>query len=143
MAGGRWHAASSLEAARLYYLLGADRGQSLSGVLRFPEASGYPGYGKANDERRETALRPVEKNMKTLELPETDSVEELARFWDTHDLTDFDDQLEAVTEPVFERKGAWESISGKKPTLPATTRLFPEGAGSSGKRAILPTTLDS
>ena len=32
------------------------------------------------------------------------SAEELAEFWDTHDLTDFEDQLEEVTEPIFERK---------------------------------------
>ena len=37
-------------------------------------------------------------------LPTTDSIRELANFWDTHDLTDFDDQLEEITEPVFERK---------------------------------------
>ena len=41
--------------------------------------------------------------MKALKLPETDSIEELARFWDSHDLTDFEDQLEEVSEPVFER----------------------------------------
>jgi hypothetical protein len=41
--------------------------------------------------------------MRTPKIPETDSIEELARFWDTHDLTDFEDQLEEVTEPVFER----------------------------------------
>ena len=41
--------------------------------------------------------------MKTRKLPQTDSIEELARFWDTHDLTEFEDQLEEVTEPVFER----------------------------------------
>ena len=35
-------------------------------------------------------------------IPQTDSIEELARFWDTHDLTDFEDELEEVTEPVFE-----------------------------------------
>jgi len=37
-------------------------------------------------------------------MPQTDSIEELARFWDTHDLTDFGDQLEEVSEPVFERE---------------------------------------
>lgn len=42
--------------------------------------------------------------MKTRKLPQTDSIEELARFWDTHDLTEFEDQLEEVTEPVFERQ---------------------------------------
>lgn len=39
-----------------------------------------------------------------IRLPETDSIDELARFWDTHDLTDFQDQLEVVTEPVFARE---------------------------------------
>ena len=42
--------------------------------------------------------------MKARKIPKTDSIEELARFWDTHDLTDFEDQLEDVSEPVFERK---------------------------------------
>lgn len=37
-------------------------------------------------------------------IPRTDSIEELAKFWDSHDLTDFEDQLEEVTEPVFERQ---------------------------------------
>jgi predicted DNA binding CopG/RHH family protein len=45
----------------------------------------------------------MEKPMNRPKLPQTDSFEELARFWDTHDLTDFEDQLEEVTEPVFER----------------------------------------
>jgi hypothetical protein len=35
-------------------------------------------------------------------LPKTDSIEELAQFWDTHDLTDFEGELEEVTEPVFD-----------------------------------------
>ena len=42
--------------------------------------------------------------MKTQRIPQTDSIQELARFWDTHDLTDFEDQLEEVTEPIFERE---------------------------------------
>lgn len=37
-------------------------------------------------------------------IPQTDSIQELAQFWDTHDLTDFEGQLEEVTEPVFERE---------------------------------------
>jgi hypothetical protein len=41
--------------------------------------------------------------MKTEALPQTDSIQELAQFWDTHDITDFEDELEEVTEPVFER----------------------------------------
>jgi glutamine synthetase adenylyltransferase len=46
----------------------------------------------------------METTMKTQKLPQTDSIEALAKFWDTHDLTDFEDQLEEVTEPVFERQ---------------------------------------
>ena len=38
-------------------------------------------------------------------IPQTDSVAELARFWDNHDLTEFEDELEVVTAPVFERDG--------------------------------------
>jgi len=41
--------------------------------------------------------------MKTSKIPQTDSIQELARFWDSHDLTDFEDQLEEITEAIFER----------------------------------------
>ena len=41
--------------------------------------------------------------MSTKGIPQTDSIQELAEFWDTHDLEDFADELEEVTEPVFER----------------------------------------
>ena len=37
------------------------------------------------------------------QLPQTDSIQELAEFWDTHDVTDFEDELEEVGERVFER----------------------------------------
>jgi len=46
----------------------------------------------------------MEKPMNNPKIPQTDSIQELANFWDTYDLTDFEDQLEEVTEPVFERK---------------------------------------
>jgi len=36
-------------------------------------------------------------------IPQIDSVAELARFWDSHDLTEFEDELEEVSEPVFRR----------------------------------------
>jgi len=35
-------------------------------------------------------------------MPQTDSIEELARLWDAHDLTDFEEELEGVPGPVFE-----------------------------------------
>lgn len=41
--------------------------------------------------------------MKKSKLPKTDSIQKLAEFWDTHDLTDFEDELEEVAEPVFVR----------------------------------------
>ena len=43
----------------------------------------------------------MEKPLK--HLPKTDSIEELAKFWDSHDLTEFGDELQEMTEPVFER----------------------------------------
>jgi hypothetical protein len=46
----------------------------------------------------------MEEPMSTPRLPQTDSIQELARFWDTHDLTEFEDQLETVREPVFQRE---------------------------------------
>ena len=45
--------------------------------------------------------------MRRRKIPNTDSVEELARFWDAHDLTDFEEDLVEMKEPVFVRsKGA-------------------------------------
>ena len=56
------------------------------------------------------------KKVNGQKLPQLDSIEALARFWDTHDLTDFEDELEEVLEPVFERGTA------------VTIRLQPEEA---------------
>jgi hypothetical protein len=44
--------------------------------------------------------------MKKSKLPTTDSIQELAEFWDSHDLTDFEDELVEVAEPVFVRSAA-------------------------------------
>src|SRR5262249_2331299 len=41
-------------------------------------------------------------------LPKTDSIAMLADFWDTHDVTDFEDELEEVAKPVFARSAAIE-----------------------------------
>jgi virulence-associated protein VapD len=40
---------------------------------------------------------------KKVKLPETDSIRELAEFFDSHDMTDFEGELEEITEPVFVR----------------------------------------
>ena len=42
--------------------------------------------------------------MSTSKIPQTDSIDELARFWDHHDLTDSAEELEEVAEAVFERE---------------------------------------
>ena len=53
----------------------------------------------------------MEKIIRRPRLPDTDSVEKLATFWDNHDLTDFGDDLQEVSEPVFVRaKGTSLSI---------------------------------
>jgi hypothetical protein len=36
-------------------------------------------------------------------MPKTDSIEELAAFWERRDLTDFEDELEEVPGSVFQR----------------------------------------
>ena len=41
--------------------------------------------------------------MKHEMLPATDSIEELAKFWETHDLADFEQHLEEADEAVFVR----------------------------------------
>jgi hypothetical protein len=39
--------------------------------------------------------------MNTPRLPQTDSIQELAEFWDMHDVTDYEEELAEVREPVF------------------------------------------
>jgi predicted DNA binding CopG/RHH family protein len=56
--------------------------------------------------------------------PKTDSIDELARFWDEHDLTDYEDELEEVSEPVFVRgKEAMLQIRLPKQELEHIKRL--------------------
>jgi hypothetical protein len=48
----------------------------------------------------------MEKPMSRPQPPQTDSIRELAHFWDTHDLTEFENQLQEVAEPAFARENA-------------------------------------
>lgn len=41
-------------------------------------------------------------------IPQICSVEELAEFWDAHDITEFEDGLEEVREPIFDRRAGME-----------------------------------
>lgn len=45
----------------------------------------------------------MEEPMNGPTIPLTDSIKELAEFWDTHDITDFDEQMEEVERPVFQQ----------------------------------------
>ena len=68
-----------------------------------------------------------------MKIPVTDSIRELAEFWDAHDLTAFDDQLEEVVAPVFVRakSGVTIPLSGEERTAIrkiATQRRVDEAA---------------
>lgn len=47
--------------------------------------------------------------MKKCNIPATDSTHRLAEFWDIHDLTDFEDELVEVAEPIFEARPTTEA----------------------------------
>lgn len=42
--------------------------------------------------------------MNANQLPQSDSIQQLAEFWDTHDVTDFEDDLMEVRAAVFDRE---------------------------------------
>ena len=64
------------------------------------------------------------RTMNAQHLPQTDSIGELARFWDEHDLTDFEDELEEVAGPIFVRgKEATVQIRLPRKELESLKRL--------------------
>ncbi len=67
--------------------------------------------------------------MKTTRLPQTDSIEELARFWDSHSLTDFEDELEEVTEPVFVRDSETVAVVHLPPEKLAAVQRIAKARG--------------
>jgi hypothetical protein len=62
-----------------------------------------PGHGPTDDQQGKTTIPQAKKAMTARQQPKIDSIRKLAKFWDTHDLTDFQDELEEVTEPIFVR----------------------------------------
>jgi len=68
--------------------------------------------------------------MNNPKIPETDSIQELAQFWDTHDLTDFEDELEEVRDPMNEPSappninGTFPHLAVKAAHLPHRTEWF-------------------
>ena len=62
-------------------------------------------------------------------IPQTDSIEELAQFWQSHDLTDFDVEFEKVEAPAFRRR-AGEIVP--VPLSPAERQAVRKIAASQG-----------
>ena len=60
---------------------------------------------------------------------QTDSVTELARFWDSHDLTEFEDELEEIRETVFDRGGQKVVHVRLQPEQAATLRRIAQAKG--------------
>jgi len=106
----------------VYYVLGQTSvGRYLfCVVIGLPESRGYgvPGLRPTDDEKRGTTFQAVEKAPDMSKIPPIDSIENLARFWDTHDITDFEEDLEEMKEGVFDR--------GEQPIV--RIRLRPEQA---------------
>ena len=46
----------------------------------------------------------VEEEVSRPKIPQSDSIQELSAFWDAHDLTEFEDQLEVAGGIAFERQ---------------------------------------
>jgi hypothetical protein len=72
--------------------------------------------------------------MKKSKLPKTDSIQVLAEFWDTHDLTDFEDELEEVNRPVSSAAPRSKSLSNHARSKPSSKwlkpKVFPEKTSS-------------
>jgi len=71
------------------------------------------------------------KSVNIANIPQTDSIQELARFWDTHDLTDFEDQLEEVVEPLFEPEAVINVVLGPEEIEALNELAKSKGVGSS------------
>jgi predicted DNA binding CopG/RHH family protein len=65
----------------------------------------------------------VEKEMSRQKIPQIDSIQELAAFWDTHDLTEFEDELEVVGSTVFERQAELVAVPLQPTEVEAVKRI--------------------
>ena len=61
--------------------------------------------------------------MRRKEIPQSDSIQELAAFWDTHDVTEFEDQLEVVGGTVFERQAELIAVPLRPTEIEAVKRI--------------------
>ena len=79
-------------------------------VIEFSGRERLSDNGSSDDTQGGATIQAMEEEMKSQKIPKTDSIEELARFWDAHDITDFEEELEEVTEAVFARRGCQVTI---------------------------------
>ncbi len=61
--------------------------------------------------------------MSRQKIPQSDSIQELAAFWDAHDLTEFEDQLEVVGSTVFERQAELVAVPLQPTEVEAVKRI--------------------
>jgi predicted DNA binding CopG/RHH family protein len=61
--------------------------------------------------------------MSRQKIPQIDSIQELAAFWDTHDLTEFEDELEVVGVTVFERQAELVAVPLQPTEVEAVKRI--------------------
>lgn len=62
----------------------------------------YPVTARPTMDEEKQRYKKWEERLSTKEIPRTDSIQELAQFWDSHDLTDFAEGLEEVSELIGE-----------------------------------------
>jgi CopG antitoxin of type II toxin-antitoxin system len=72
--------------------------------------------------------------MKKIKIPNTDSIKELAKFFETHDSTDFEDELVEVSEPVFLPRNA--ILVRLEPTQAAAIKKFAKVEGVSEEELV-------
>jgi predicted DNA binding CopG/RHH family protein len=65
----------------------------------------------------------VEKDMSRQKIPQSDSIQELAAFWDTHDLTEFEGELEVVGGTMFERQAELVAVPLRPAEVEAVKRI--------------------
>ncbi|HNS50129.1 MAG TPA: CopG family antitoxin [Anaerolineae bacterium] len=61
--------------------------------------------------------------MSRQKIPQIDSIQELAAFWDTHDLTEFEDELEVVGGTVFEHQAELVAVPLQPTEVEAVKRI--------------------
>ena len=61
--------------------------------------------------------------MSRQKIPQIDSIQELAAFWDTHDLTEFEDELEVVGGTMFECQAELVAVPLRPTEVEAVKRI--------------------